>query len=168
MKNAISRRISSARMVCVNVKILAFTGTKNHLIAVFFIKIFLLAILKFKNILFCIVPKLNLYESCSSSVCNDLVGLSCQNGMCKCGANSYWKDAKCGIFIFTLTLIFYLNINLLFLKKVNANGFNQRCTGNEECDKSRNLMCKEGICQCKDLSLYWNEKSSSCGINFYI
>ena len=43
------------------------------------------------------MPKLSVNERCSASeLCNDLVGLTCQSGTCKCGANSYWKDAKCG------------------------------------------------------------------------
>lgn len=50
--------------------------------------------------------------------------------------------------------------------KVNANGYNQKCAGNDECDKSRNLICKDGVCQCRETSLYWNERSSTCGIVF--
>lgn len=54
---------------------------------------------------------------------------------------------------------------LIIFKKllVIASGFNQRCSGNEECDKSKNLVCIGGICQCKDLSIYWNERLASCG-----
>ena len=36
-------------------------------------------------------------EKCSAQeLCNDLVGLSSVEGVCKCGNNSYWKDNKCG------------------------------------------------------------------------
>ena len=42
------------------------------------------------------VPKLSFNERCSAiELCNDLVGLNCQEGICKCGASSYWKNSKC-------------------------------------------------------------------------
>lgn len=69
-----------------------------------------------------------------------MIGLSCQDGLCKCGAYSYWKVSKCVLF----------------------SGYNQKCAGNDECDKSKNLACRDGLCLCKDASLNWDEKSSSC------
>ena len=50
---------------------------------------------------------------------------------------------------------------------VQANGFNQKCASNEECDKTKGLVCKDNICQCKDASLYWNEKAVSCSKNLF-
>lgn len=42
------------------------------------------------------MPKLTINQRCSATeVCNDVVGLSCQDGSCKCGASSFWKDSKC-------------------------------------------------------------------------
>lgn len=41
--------------------------------------------------------KLGVNERCSlNDLCNDLVGLLCQDGICKCGITSFWKDIKCG------------------------------------------------------------------------
>ena len=45
---------------------------------------------------------------------------------------------------------------------VPKNGINQKCEKSNECDEAKNLLCKDGLCQCKDASLYWNEKSVSC------
>ena len=56
-------------------------------------------------------------------------------------------------------LIFFF---IVFFKVV-GHSFNQKCATSDECDKTKNLMCKDGICQCKDNSLYWNEKFSLCG-----
>lgn len=43
------------------------------------------------------VPKGIINEKCSATdLCNDLVGLACQDGVCKCASNSYWKENKCG------------------------------------------------------------------------
>ena len=36
-------------------------------------------------------------DKCSEKeLCNELVGLSCQEGSCKCAASDFWKDNKCG------------------------------------------------------------------------
>ena len=46
---------------------------------------------------------------------------------------------------------------------VLVSGYNQKCSSNEECDKSKNLVCgSNGVCQCRDASLNWDDKSSSC------
>ena len=51
-----------------------------------------------------------------------------------------------------------------FLKiKVQSNSLNQKCASNDECDKTKNLICKDGVCICKDANFYWNEKAASCG-----
>lgn len=57
-----------------------------------------------------------------------------------------------------LLLLLFLILFLL----VAANGFNQKCAASEECDKSKNLVCRDGVCQCKDASIYWNERSAFC------
>lgn len=44
-----------------------------------------------------------------------------------------------------------------------TNLYNQRCETSDECDKSKGLMCKEGVCKCEETKLYWNEKMVSCG-----
>ena len=62
---------------------------------------------------------------------------------------------------FRLYYISWLNL-ITFNYLVPKNGINQKCEKNNECDESKNLLCKDGICQCKDASLYWNEKSISC------
>ena len=39
-------------------------------------------------------------EKCTAGeVCNDVAGLSCQEGVCKCESTFFWKDKdkKCGI-----------------------------------------------------------------------
>ena len=44
------------------------------------------------------VAKVKLSDKCSpTELCNELIGLSCQEGVCKCANNSYWKTDKCGI-----------------------------------------------------------------------
>jgi hypothetical protein len=43
------------------------------------------------------VNKLSTNEKCSETeLCNDLAGLSCQEGVCKCAKDAYWKENKCG------------------------------------------------------------------------
>lgn len=54
----------------------------------------------------------------------------------------------------------FQKIILIFL--VQTFGFNQRCNASSECDTTKSLVCKDGICQCKDSSLYWNQKVESC------
>ena len=47
---------------------------------------------------------------------------------------------------------------------MQANANNQKCASAEECDKTKGLTCgKGGVCQCKDNTVYWNEKQTSCG-----
>jgi hypothetical protein len=38
-------------------------------------------------------------DNCTAvtQLCNDLAGLSCQDGLCKCANDSYWKETKCGL-----------------------------------------------------------------------
>ena len=47
---------------------------------------------------------------------------------------------------------------------MQANSYGQKCSVNDECDQTKGLSCKEGICQCKDEAEFWREKSSTCGI----
>ena len=93
--------------------------------------------------------------------CNDLAGLSCQEGFCKCAKSSYWKNSKCGNLDFYIGFFFkYCNWFYMLIEKANSQ--NQKCLSDEECDATKNLVCKDGLCQCKDASLYWNEESASC------
>jgi hypothetical protein len=47
---------------------------------------------------FDIVAKVTVNEKCTpTEQCNDVVGLSCQAGSCKCANGFYWKENKCGI-----------------------------------------------------------------------
>ena len=42
--------------------------------------------------------KITVQEKCTpTEQCNDLAGLSCQEGVCKCANNAFWKDNKCGL-----------------------------------------------------------------------
>lgn len=56
-----------------------------------------------------------------------------------------------------------LSNSLFCLLLVEANLVNQQCAGNSECDNTKNLICKDGICVCKDNTLYWNDKTFTCG-----
>ena len=47
--------------------------------------------------------------------------------------------------------------------KVQSSSLNQKCAAAEECDKTKNLHCVNGVCDCKDKSFYWNEKAELCG-----
>ena len=49
------------------------------------------------------------------------------------------------------------------LYSVQANVNNQKCASNEECDGTKSLTCKEGVCACKEDKLYWNTKAANCG-----
>ena len=52
-------------------------------------------------------------EKCSlNEICNEELGLSCQNGICKCNKeNFYFNGKKCGI----------LNYNLNLFKNLGSN-----------------------------------------------
>ena len=109
------------------------------------------------------MPKLLANEKCTpTEQCNDLVGLSCEAGNCKCANNAFWKEEKCGI-IFFLGYSIIIGLNLKIIKIVQANVNGQKCESNEQCDGTKSLACKEGVCECKENTLFWNEKSASCG-----
>jgi hypothetical protein len=105
-------------------------------------------------------------------LCNDLLGLSCEKGVCKCSNSSYWKDEKeksqCGIIIFFINKNDTSSIIRFLIHLVQAHVFSQKCASSEECDGTKNLICKEGVCECKENILFWNEKSTSCGNLFKV
>ena len=49
-----------------------------------------------------------------------------------------------------------------FYVLVQAHVNSEKCASNEECDGTKNLACKEGVCECKENTLFWNEKSANC------
>ena len=113
---------------------------------------------------FYLVTKVTVNEKCSpSELCNDVAGLACQIGVCKCANGFYWKNDKCGILIWLVSTRFYM-ILISNLLQVQSNVFSQKCASNEECDGTKNLACKDGVCECKETTLFWNEKSANCGI----
>lgn len=51
----------------------------------------------------------------------------------------------------------------MLLNIVQGNVHAQKCAKSEECDATKNLDCKDGVCHCKEDKLYWNAKAVSCG-----
>ena len=51
----------------------------------------------------------------------------------------------------------------MIILKVQAKANNHKCVSNDECNSAKNLLCKDGQCQCKEAVLYWNVKADSCG-----
>lgn len=46
-------------------------------------------------------------EKCAATeVCNDVAGLGCHEGVCKCEAAFFWKEKKCGNL--TSSIFYYL------------------------------------------------------------
>ena len=43
-----------------------------------------------------------------------------------------------------------------------SNSLNQKCSSVAECDQTKNLTCKDGMCQCNHANLFWNEKLAQC------
>ena len=67
-------------------------------------------------------------------------------------------------------IIFYtiIRFSYILIHLVQAHVFSQKCASSEECDGTKNLICKEGVCECKENTLFWNEKSTSCGNLFKV
>lgn len=101
-------------------------------------------------------------EKCSAlEFCSDQTGLNCQEGVCKCANNSYWKDTKCSNCLFYKYISTVNCLHWLLFKDL-GHTINQKCANSEECDKTKKLDCKEGACICKETNLYWNEKATTC------
>jgi hypothetical protein len=62
-----------------------------------------------------------------------------------------------------LKFYLYYGLFISFDYSVQANVNNQKCASNEECDGTKSLTCKEGVCACKEDNLYWNTKAANCG-----
>lgn len=46
-------------------------------------------------------------EKCAATeVCNDVAGLGCHEGVCKCEAAFFWKEKKCGNLTSSIFLLF--------------------------------------------------------------
>lgn len=56
---------------------------------------------------------------------------------------------------------FFIIFNWNFKAQAKIN--KEKCAAVEECDGTKNLTCKEGVCECLNVNLYWNEKDAKCG-----
>lgn len=119
MKNVIRLKILYVKMVYVNVKILVCFGAKSLLCVVYFLFSqfqYINHLPNIKNLFKFKVLKLSLNERCTiNELCNDLAGLSCQEGICKCSSSLYWKESKCRKSRLLLVNIFFRLILICFL-----------------------------------------------------